>query len=53
MSDAVIYALLVFYVCILTAAAWERNWWRCLYFTAAILLQIAVLGMSSKTRIKP
>jgi hypothetical protein len=42
------YALLVFYVCILLAAAWERNWWRVLYFSGAILISVSILGMSWK-----
>jgi hypothetical protein len=43
------YALLVFYVVIAVAAAWERNWWRVLYFTGAIFISIAVLGMTFRT----
>jgi drug/metabolite transporter (DMT)-like permease len=45
-STWVMYALLVFYVVIMACAAWERNWWRALYFFAAILIGIAVLGMT-------
>ena len=51
MSDWIMYALLVFYVCILAVAAWERNWWRCLYFLGAIMISIAVLGMTTRTRV--
>lgn len=46
-STWIIVALLVFYAGIVVASAMERNWWRCLYFVAAILIQIAVLGMSN------
>ena len=48
MSNWIMYALLVFYVAILVAAALERNWWRVLYFAGAILISVAVLGMTFK-----
>lgn len=33
---------------IMVAAVCERNWWRALYFFGAILITVAVLGMSDK-----
>ena len=48
MSDRIMYALLVFYLAILLAAAWERNWWRVLYFAGAIIISVAVLGMTRR-----
>lgn len=38
--------LLLFYTVILLAALWERNYWRALYFLGAIVISIAVLGMT-------
>ena len=46
MSTWIMYALIVFYVAILLAAAYERNWWRCLYFVGAIVISISVIGMN-------
>ena len=46
MSNWIMYVLLVFYVLIASAAAWERNWFRVVYFIGAILISIAVLGMT-------
>jgi glucose-6-phosphate-specific signal transduction histidine kinase len=45
-SNGIMYVLLVFYVAILFAALWERNYWRALYFLGAIVISIAVLGMT-------
>lgn len=45
-SDRIMYALLVFYAAILIASLWERNYWRVLYFLGAIVISIAVLGMT-------
>ena len=42
------YVLLVFYSAILVAAIHERNWWRALYFVGAIVISVAVLGMTAK-----
>lgn len=49
-STWTMYALLAFYVAILLASACERNWWRCLYFLGAIIISVAVLGMTAKAR---
>lgn len=49
-STLVMYVLLVFYVVIGIAAACERNWWRCLYFVGAIVISVAVLGMTETRR---
>ncbi len=48
MSTRLMIALMVAYAVIAAASAWERNWWRVLYFVGAILISIAVLGMSEK-----
>ena len=40
-------ALLVFYVAILVAALWERNWYRALYYLGAIIISVAVMGLSA------
>lgn len=40
------FALLAFYLAILLAAAWERHWWRVLYFLGAIIISVSVLGMT-------
>ena len=46
MSTWTMYALLVFYAAILIASLAERNWWRAIYFLGAIVISIAVLGMT-------
>lgn len=48
MSTTLMLGLMVAYALIAGAAAWERNWYRALYFIAAILISIAVLGMGQK-----
>ena len=48
MSTTTMIILMVFYLVIAVMAAWERNYWRCLYFVGAIVISIAVLGMSEK-----
>ena len=48
-STWTMYCLLVFYAVILVAAIVERHWWRALYFLGAIIISIAVLGMTWKT----
>lgn len=48
MSTWTMYALLVFYAVIMVAAMYERNWWRALYFLGAIVISIAVLGMTER-----
>jgi len=48
MSTTLMIALMIFYAGIAVAALVERNYWRSLYFVAAILISIAVLGMSNK-----
>lgn len=47
-STWIMYALLVFYAAILFAALYERNYWRALYFFGAIVISVAVLGMTNK-----
>lgn len=47
MSNALILCLIAAYAVIAVASAVERNWWRCLYFVAAGLISVAVLGMSN------
>ena len=49
-STWTMYILIVFYIVIMVAAAIERNWWRSLYYLAAILITVAVLGMTWETR---
>ena len=48
MSTNVMLALLVFYAIITVLAACERNWWRVLYFVGAIIISVAVLGMTER-----
>ncbi len=45
MSTYIMYALLVFYLAILVAALFERNYWRALYWIGAMLITISILGM--------
>jgi len=52
MSTNLMIVLMVFYAAIAVAAVFERNYWRALYFVAAIMISMAVLGMSEKDRIK-
>ena len=40
--------LMAIYAVIAAQSAYERNWYRALYFVAAILISIAVLGMKGK-----
>lgn len=42
------YALLVFYLAILVAALFERNYWRALYWLGAIVISVSILGMTDK-----
>lgn len=48
MSTYIMYALLVFYLAILVAALFERNYWRALYWIGAMLITISILGMTDK-----
>jgi len=41
-------ALIVAYGVIALAAAVERNWWRSLYYVGAIVISVAVLGMTKR-----
>jgi len=50
MSTALMVFLLAVYAAILLASAWERNWYRCLYWAGAILIMVSVLKM---TGVKP
>ena len=47
MSTRLMIALMLAYAVIAVAAEWERNWYRSLYYVAALLISVAVLGMSS------
>lgn len=46
-SNAIMVCLLCFYAAIAIASLCERNWWRALYYFAAILISISVLGMTT------
>jgi len=45
-STRLMVGLMIAYAAIAVSAAIERNYWRSLYFVAAILISVAVLGMS-------
>ena len=45
-STAIMWVLIVFYAAIGVWAAYERNWFRCLYFVGAIVISVAVIGMT-------
>lgn len=47
-SPPVMLLLIAEYAVIAVAAACERNWWRSLYYLAAGLITVAVLGMTRK-----
>lgn len=49
-STWIMYALLIFYAAILLASLCERNYWRALYWTGAILILCSVLGMTWKVK---
>ena len=49
-STLTMYILIGFYVLIMLQAGYERNWWRSLYYLAAILISISVLGMTWQDR---
>ena len=44
----VMWILIGFYAVVMALAAWERNWWRSLYYFAAILISLAVMGMTTE-----
>ncbi len=44
MSSLLMKVLVGFYVVILIACIWERNWWRAMYWTGAAMLNIAIIG---------
>ncbi len=48
MSTSLMLALIAAYALIAATAAWERHWLRVLYFVGAILISVAVLGMTAK-----
>ncbi len=48
MSTRLMLALIAAYALIAGTAAYERNWYRALYFAGAILISVAVLGMTAK-----
>jgi len=47
-STWIMLILLVFYAVIMVSASIERNWWRALYYLGAIVISVAVLGMTRK-----
>lgn len=49
-STAVMWILIGFYAVVLVLAACERNWYRSLYYFAAILISLAVMGMTTEQR---
>ena len=44
-SSLTIWLCIAFYSAIVLLSLRERNWWRALYFVAAILISLSVLGM--------
>jgi len=40
--------LIVAYAVIALFSCWERNWWRAVYYVGAIVISIAVLGMTAE-----
>ncbi len=48
MSTLVMWILIVFYVAIMLLAAYERNWWRAMYFVGAIVISLSVMGMTGR-----
>lgn len=49
-STRLMLALLVFYAAILVASLIERHWWRALYWAGAIIIMVAVLGMTWRAK---
>ena len=47
-STWIMLLLIAEYAAITVSAACERNWWRALYYLAAGLITISVLGMTRK-----
>ena len=45
-STVTMYILLGFYAVIAVQALREHNWWRAMYFVGAIIISVAVLGMT-------
>lgn len=52
MSTIIMWVLIGFYAVIGVCAACERNWWRALYFVGAIIITLAVIGMTGRPRIR-
>jgi membrane-associated HD superfamily phosphohydrolase len=52
MSTATMLVLIAIYAVIVVFAVLERNWWRVLYFVGAIVISVAVLGMTAKRGIE-
>jgi len=48
LSTGGMIAMLVAYLGISVAAAFEHNWWRCLYYVGATVITIAVMGMTRR-----
>lgn len=48
LSTSGMILMLVAYVAISAASAWERNWYRCLYFIGAAVITVAVMGMTKR-----
>ena len=47
-STSVMWLLLAFYAVIMLLAANERNWFRAMYFCGAIIISLAVMGMTTE-----
>ena len=48
MSTPLMLGLIIAYAVIAATAAWERNYWRAMYFVGAMVISVAVLGMTQK-----
>ena len=48
MSAWLLRLLIAEYVIIAACFAWERDWWRGLYFVSAAGISLAVLGMGTR-----
>jgi hypothetical protein len=48
MSTRLMIGLGIVYAIIVACALVERQWWRALYFTGAILITVSILGMGGR-----
>jgi len=48
MSTTGMLLLIAAYAIIVLCSAYERNWWRAVYYVGAIVISVAVLGMTQK-----